>query len=197
MQLVQVTAPLAPASDTDALAAAVTHLRLHSDTSDADAQAEVEPYLAAAVARMDGRHGLLGRALVTQEWRLELDAFPAAITLPLPPLQSVDSVTYVDPEGATQSLTTHRTFGTDPALVLPAYGEDFPDTKDQPNAVEVAFTAGYGDVHADMPTNLWHALLLDAAHLYENRESTLVGVQAASLPMGYSTLVADYRVWSF
>ena len=42
------------------------------------------------------------RALVTQTWKLNLEAWPAgnAIEIPKPPLQSVSSVVYLDEAGA-------------------------------------------------------------------------------------------------
>lgn len=36
-----------------------------------------------------------------------------------------------------------------------------------------------------------------AAHLYENREASLVGVTAQTLPFGLLDLLAPYRAWAF
>lgn len=36
-----------------------------------------------------------------------------------------------------------------------------------------------------------------AAHLYENREATLIGITASELPFGLLDLLAPYRAWSF
>lgn len=36
-----------------------------------------------------------------------------------------------------------------------------------------------------------------AAHFYENREATLVGVNAQSLPFGVYQLIAPHRTWEF
>jgi hypothetical protein len=36
-----------------------------------------------------------------------------------------------------------------------------------------------------------------AAHLYENREATLVGVTSQDLPFGLMALLMPYRSWSF
>jgi uncharacterized phage protein (predicted DNA packaging) len=36
-----------------------------------------------------------------------------------------------------------------------------------------------------------------AAHWFENREATLVGVNAQTLPMGVDAIVNEYRDWSF
>lgn len=47
------------------------------------------------------------------------------------------------------------------------------------------------------PADLEHAILMLAAHLYENREATLVGVSAQELPMGFADIIANHRRYSF
>ena len=47
------------------------------------------------------------------------------------------------------------------------------------------------------PADLEEAILMYAAHLYENREATLVGVAATALPMGVEEIVANYRRYTF
>lgn len=47
------------------------------------------------------------------------------------------------------------------------------------------------------PADLEEAILMFAAHLYENRESTIVAVSAAVMPMGVAEIVANYRRYSF
>jgi uncharacterized phage protein (predicted DNA packaging) len=47
------------------------------------------------------------------------------------------------------------------------------------------------------PDDLEEAVLQVAAHLYENREATLVGVTAQRLPFGVDEIIAGYRTYSF
>lgn len=47
------------------------------------------------------------------------------------------------------------------------------------------------------PEDLEHAVLMVAAHWYENREATLVGVMAMPLPIGVPEILANYRSYSF
>lgn len=47
------------------------------------------------------------------------------------------------------------------------------------------------------PADLEHAVYLTAAHFYENREATLVGVSAEILPFGVIEILADYRDYTF
>lgn len=57
---------------------------------------------------------------------------------------------------------------------------------------------GHGfDTYADgLPAPLKEAVMQYAGHLYENRESVLVGVTAVDLP-GFHEMIASYRDWTF
>lgn len=48
-----------------------------------------------------------------------------------------------------------------------------------------------------IPAPLKEAVRQYAAHLYENREPVLIGVNAQSLPMNVFDLVGPYRTWVF
>lgn len=47
------------------------------------------------------------------------------------------------------------------------------------------------------PAPMNEAILQLAAHLYENREASLVGVTASALPFGFLDLLAHYRAFAF
>jgi len=51
--------------------------------------------------------------------------------------------------------------------------------------------------YEDLPQPLQLAVMMKAAHFYENREATLVGVSAQPLPMGYADLIQVYKRWVF
>ncbi|MDG3575725.1 head-tail connector protein [Rhizobium sp. YJ-22] len=58
--------------------------------------------------------------------------------------------------------------------------------------------ATYGGAGQDeIPPALVEAVLQLASHWYENREATLVGVNAQELPLGLWDIVNEYREWSF
>lgn len=91
----------------------------------------------------------LHRYLITQTLDLYLDAFPCGRdeTINLPPLQSVTAITYTDTDGTTQTLAAdlYTVDATSiPARITSAYGQSWPSTRDQANAVKVRFVAGYG-----------------------------------------------------
>lgn len=111
------------------------------------------------------------RALVTQTWRLALNEFPyssvnkSRVYLPRPPLQSVSSITYVDDNGTTQTLSSsfyQVATDTKPGYVEPAYGESWPVVRPETaEAIEITYLAGYGTT-ADIPDefrNLIHELV--------------------------------------
>lgn len=140
------------------------------------------------------------RALVTQTWELKLDRFPAsgAIALPRPPLQGVTAITYIDDNGASQTLAADQyTVHTSelPGRVTRAYEVTWPSTRAVPNAVTVTYTAGYGAAAA-VPNPIKQALLLIVGDLYRNREDTITGTVAARLK-AVDALIGPYRTWWF
>jgi uncharacterized phiE125 gp8 family phage protein len=182
-----------PATTPVSLAEAKTHLRV--DHSDDDTL--ITGLINAAVAHLDGKDGILGRALITQVWELKLDEFCPAIRLPLPPLATVDAITYVDTDGVTQTLAAseYQVTSGEPAKIVPAYGKSWPDTRCEPEAVRVEFTCGYGNA-ADVPAGIKAAILLHVGTLYRDRETVNIGNIINELP-AYDALIAPYKVWSF
>ena len=187
-----------PADEPVALADAKAFLRVEHTADDA----LIEEFLAAARRRYDGREGQLGRALVTQTWELRLDAFPAGeIEVPLPPLQSIDSVSFVAPGGTSMSLTEGTDFRADtysePGRISPIDG--WPKTADRLNAVTIQFTAGYG-APADVPHQLKTAILQTVATWYDtSRASVVVDMgRPRAVPQTGDDLARDFKVaWVF
>ena len=141
---------------------------------------------------------MTGRTLIDTTLELVLDVFPrAAIAVPNGPLSSVTSVTYIAADGTETVLDSGAyTVDTDSDRIAP--GDDgWPSTDSAINAVRVRYVAGYGDEATDVPEPLREAILLLSAHWYENREATLVGLSAQSLPYGVDAVINQYRVWSF
>ncbi|WP_027556238.1 head-tail connector protein [Bradyrhizobium sp. Cp5.3] len=59
-----------------------------------------------------------------------------------------------------------------------------------------AYTASDPDADTT-PAPVNEAVLQLTAHLYENRESSLIGATAQSLPFGFLDLLAPYRAFAF
>jgi uncharacterized phiE125 gp8 family phage protein len=127
------------------------------------------------------------RALINQEWELTLDGFPSgrtAINLPLPPLQSITSITYTDPSGATQVMNpaTYRVLlAGEPGGVIPLYGLSWPVAINDVDSVVIKFVCGFGADNSKIPDSILQWMLINIANLYENRES-------AGVAMGRSTV---------
>jgi len=139
--------------------------------------------------------GWLGISLGVQTWELTLDAFPSErIVIPRPPLVSVQDVEYVDIDGNTQDYTVFRVFSVDSSdsgFILPAYNQNWPSTRVQPEAVKIAFTSGTDVVGTDIK----HAILLLVSGWYENRESVSEKPPSA-IPFGVDALLFPNRNWS-
>lgn len=126
------------------------------------------------------------RQFVTATWVLRLDAFPSNngdIIVPKPPLQSVSSIKYYDTDGVQQTLVASGydvdSYGGGPGIVRPAYGEIWPSTRAQLNAIEITFIAGYTTV----PWAICKAIKILVADAYKNRESEVVGQGWSAMPL--------------
>ncbi len=145
------------------------------------------------------------RALLTQTWDYKLDAFPpdgCAIELPLSPVSSVTSVSYVDTNGDSQTWSSSL-YQTDlpsgpkavRARIQPAYSQYYPVARTQMNAVTVRFVAGYGAAASSVPSSMKSGMKLLIAHWYEQREAVAVGVGIGviSVPSTIDALLLPYR----
>lgn len=170
-----------------------THSRIDEDLHEEDPLLE-----ALARAATEWAETFLRRALVTQTWELALPWFPSWIEVPKPPLQSVTSITYTDPDGASQTLATSvYTADTrrDPGRIVLAYGQSWPSTRPVPNAVVVRFVCGYGGVE-DVPDLVKRGILMRAADLYEHRESFVTGTIVSPLSVAAERLLWPCRSWT-
>lgn len=145
---------------------------------------EVSAAILEAVSDVEGKTGL---ALLTQTWDTHLNEFPSndnrdEILLPVGPVQSITSFTYVDVDGATQTLVA----GTDYEALLPAKSVArlrpitvWPPTKDVYKAISIRYVAGFGDDPFKVPHALRNLIKVRVADLFENtqtQEMTINGV---------------------
>lgn len=180
----------APAETPVSLAEAKEHLRIAFD----DRDAEILRLIAAATADYDGWSGVLGRCLVTQNWRLDLRAFPCdgIIRLPLAPAQSVAQVKYRDADDVEQTLSASIYAGPladalGPYIKLKP-GQSWPATHARDDAVSVTFIAGYGAAAA-VPADIKQAMLL----AIERRFAALSPDQMRASVAAEDRLLAKYR----
>jgi uncharacterized phiE125 gp8 family phage protein len=182
----------APAVEPVSLAEAKTHLRLDTATDDA--------YVSALITAARERVELfLRRALIAQAYEYAVDDFPGydrAIDLPRPPLRSVEWIRYVDTAGAVQTLDPDiymvDASSNEMGRIARAWNRSWPFTRYTINAVTVRFTAGYGEEPGNVPQAIRHAILIETANLYENREDAVVG-QAVNMLSVSERLLWPYR----
>ena len=195
----------APVCEPISLAEAKVHLRI--DGSDSDTYVNT-----LIVAAREHVEGVTRRKLVQQTWDYTLAEFPYGdILLPIMPVSSVTSVSYVTSAGATATFTSgaspdvlQYTVITDGprTRILPIYNVSWPTTRLHGNAVTVRFVTGYdpstdspADYTKNVPGDLKSCLKLIIGDLYENRESS-TQLRMASLP-SLRALMSPYILRDF
>jgi uncharacterized phiE125 gp8 family phage protein len=132
---------------------------------------------------------------VSTTWTLALDRFPVGtdpILLPMAPLQSITSITYLDSSGASQTWSSayyRVTVSRHPGRVVPIVGQSYPTTYQTTDAVTVRFVAGYGAASA-VPLALKQAILLLVTNWFENRSA--VGDAGKEIPFSVNALLQAY-----
>lgn len=188
----------APGSEPFDLTEAKSHLRVDHSTDDT-----LIGLLITAARSMAEEY--LQRRLITQTWVQYLDCFPEDRTelfLPYPPLQSVTSVEYKDPETGNYTTWANTNYVVDffsqPGRI--AWG---PDTTQWPtvqqdsiNAVKITFICGYGGA-ATVPEQINQAIKFILGHMYENREDLVIGTIVAKLPKGSEYFLQPFRMFQF
>lgn len=183
----------APATPLVSVADAKAHLRV--DHSDDDTL--ISARIAAATNFVEGPTGILGRALITQTWRLTLSSAPSgSLRLPLPPVQSVSAVTYYDDSNTLQTFgaPNYRLFSAGEFDLLELTdGANWPTLYSRSDALTVEFVTGMGDDPADVPEEIRLAVIILTAHWYENRE-IMAESNVATLPFGVQSLLMNHRL---
>lgn len=144
------------------------------------------------------------RALLTQTWDLKLDGFPCdVLTLPMPPVSSITSISYLDQANVSQVWSTSD-YLTDlpsgpkasPARITPAYGVPWPFTLSVMNAVTVRFVCGYGTAK-QVPDGILAAMKLLIGHWFEHRDAVHVGTgdTVTEVPRSVDALLWQYKAF--
>ena len=170
-----VVVTVAPAAEPLTTADAKAHLRV--DHSDDDSL--IAANVAAARAHVEAR---TGTRLYTQTVSFKTDSWDDLESLPVAPIQSITSVSYVDTGGTTVTLSTDyyeaRLFGLEPGLAL-KFAQSWPPMQDR-SLVTVVAVVGYGAA-GTQPPEVMHAIKLMVGDMYGHRET--VGSGAVSLPV--------------
>lgn len=156
----------------------------------------IDSLIAAAVDYLDGPSGILGRAIIQQQWLLELDAWPSRLALPIEPVSSI-TVQYLDKLGAETDVPENQFVIIDApsARTVLEWVEGFqaPELSNTCYPVKISITAGFGAA-TDVPEGIKVAIKMMVGHWYDNRETVVLGVSVAELPMAVNALLARYRL---
>lgn len=130
-----------------------------------------------------------GCSIEAQTWDYTIDAFADEIDLPRGPLISVDSITYLDPANASQTLATGWLEDLPGERVLRDPDASWPAISTRKNAVTIQFTSGYDTV----PASIKQAILLLIGDWFRNRENTIVGQTTSEPPHAVTALLTNHR----
>lgn len=186
--LVRVVTP--PADEPVTLAEAKGHLRLEGSDDDTYVLALIQ-------AARQHIEEVCWRGVVTQTREALLNGFPCVGELALPGgnLASIVSVTYTDADGVVRTLN-RETYEADtvsePGRLLLAYGQSWPGTRCQWDAIRVRYTVGWEA--ALVPAPIKHALLLLVAQMYEHRVPEVAGTIVSKVDFAVDALLAPYRL---
>ena len=193
-----------PAAEPVSLAEARAWLRV--DTNDEDSV--IASLISAARMLVESA---TRRALVTQGWRMTLDAWPASggdgswsvlatrpgpapseIVIPLAPVQAISTVLVYDAAGQPQTLgaATWRLVGA-PERARLLFAAQPPQPAAPAAGIEIDLVAGYGDP-PDTPAALRHAILALVSWWFDNR-GDVATTDANTLPPRVAALIAPFR----
>jgi uncharacterized phiE125 gp8 family phage protein len=180
-----------PAAEPWTLAEAKAFLRVeHSDDD-----AIIASLIGAARSHVEA---LTRRALLAQTWRFVLDRWPAdgRIALQMGPLRELVAARVYDFAGNANAIDVESFVVDAAADVIAAPGWSLPMPGRLTAGIQLDVELGFGDVVADVPAALRHAVRLLVAHWYENRGLAAIGQTVALLPAGVNALIAPYRMLS-
>ena len=174
-----------------ALAAMKDHIRVTTTEEDTIVQDMI------TVARQ-WCEGYAGRSFMPQTWDVYMDDFPdTPYDVPLPPLQSVTHIKYVDTDGTTTTIGSTEynvDIYSDPGRIEHVYGYTWPSTTLKTvNGVVIRIVAGSTAI-GDVPEKYKLATKLIVGHLYAHREETSNEKNLEDIPMGIYAVLDDRMI---
>lgn len=184
-------------------AEAKTHLNVSSSTFDT--------YIGTLIATARGQiERYLNRALITQSWKVYYDYWKHELLIPFGNLQIAGAspgpaspvVKYYNVDGTLTTLTESDYYWvvttTDPGRIVRKYDATYPELKyGRPDAIEIAFTAGYGAAASAIPDEIKHAMKLLIGNYFEQRSDILVDDRVTKIPSYITDLIHSYKLYQF
>ena len=175
---------VAAADEPVSLAEAKAHTRVDGNDDDTS----LNNTIAAARAYVEA---YCGTPLVSRTVAVKCDYFQDFAVLPLAPVSTISSITYLETAAATKTLSDDvyelRSEGLTASIVLKC-GRSWPTI--QPGSrITVTATVGY----ATLPDDIRHAMLLLIGHWHKYREAG--AREVADIPHGVESLLANHRMF--
>ena len=188
-----------PAALPVTVAEAKAYARINYDDDDAVIETLIQ-------AARDHLEQATGRTFVATTYKLTLDEFAHnEIQLPRSPILSIESVTYDDRDGNSQTLATSGytlDLASEPGWIVPDLHTRWPATFQGVNALQIVFRAGYAsdgntppDHAANVPARAKLAVKSLVAHWYAEREPIPDTGRITEIPYHLTRLVNGLRVW--
>jgi len=153
----------------------------------------------AAVDRLDGYSGIMGRCIINQTWRASFRYWKPIFQFPFPDVESVTSLKYYDADNQEQTVSSsfYQKLESDSASLL-RMTDDFSEPTlydDRLDAIQITFVAGFGAGAADVPPAVKVAIKMIVSHWYANRESHGT-MQMHEIPHGITDIINhQFRRW--
>ena len=136
----------------------------------------------------------LRRSLITRTIKLTLDSLPLAnnrqewwsgsregsiselykvadsIRLPYPPIIAISSFTYYTTDDSSNTLASSNYFLDESGRLCLTNGGSWPQNLRDKKAIEIVYTAGYGDTPDQLPQGLQGAIRLLVSKIYQDRD---------------------------
>lgn len=194
----------APSSEPVTLTEAKTHLNVSGTSKDT--------YITSLIVAARGQiERYLNRALITQSWKVYYDCWHHEMLIPFGRLQIAGAspgpaspvVKYYNLSGTLTTLTESDYYWvvttTDPGRIVRKYDATYPELQyGRPDAIEIAFTAGFGSAASAIPDEIKHAMKLLITNYFEHRGDVVLGSQTVGkIPSYITDLIHGYKLYEF
>lgn len=147
-------------------------------------------YILAATQHVEA---MCGNKLVEQTLLLRCSSWCDFSRLLVRPVSVVSGITYLDLDGAEQTLDTsvYRLVDGARASIVLKPQQTWPNALSVADAIRVTALVGYADADA-VPDNIKQAIFLLVSTWFENREDQVADALSAPLANGVKALLADH-----
>lgn len=175
-----------PETEPVTLTEAKTHLRVEHDADDTLITSLV-------TAAREWCEGFLNRALITQTRRLAISSWPIyPLRLSGIPIQSIESVTYVDSDGETGTVAADQYRLTASGELIRTYNGEWPSvTLMGRECISITYKCGWASADY-VPRQIKQAMLLLIGAWYETREG-MTEANRQEVPFGVRELLYPLR----